>query len=46
MKQIAFHEPQINTFLPNAKYWQDKNAEIDIAVNEGMPQAMKLSVKH
>ena len=43
VKQIAFHEPQINTFLPNAKYWQDKNAEIiDIAVNEGMPQAMKL----
>ncbi|PTH08792.1 alpha/beta hydrolase [Staphylococcus capitis] len=43
VKQIAFHEPPINTFLPNAKYWQDKNAEIiDIAVNEGMPQAMKL----
>ena len=47
MKRIAFHEPPINTFLPNAKYWQDKNEEIiDIAVNEGMPQAMKLSVKH
>ena len=43
MKRIAFHEPPINTFLPNAKYWQDKNEEIiDIAVNEGMPQAMKL----
>ena len=43
VKRIAFHEPPINTFLPNAKYWQDKNAEIiDIAVNEGMPQAMKL----
>ncbi|MBI5973064.1 alpha/beta fold hydrolase [Staphylococcus caledonicus] len=43
VKKIAFHEPPINTFLPDAKYWQDKNAEIiDIAVNEGMPQAMKL----
>ena len=43
VKRIAFHEPPINTFLPNAKYWQDKNKEIiDIAVNEGMPQAMKL----
>ena len=43
VKRIAFHEPPINTFLPNAKYWQDKNEEIiDIAVNEGMPQAMKL----
>lgn len=43
VKKIAFHEPPINTFLPDAKYWQDKNAEIiDIAINEGMPQAMKL----
>ena len=43
MLKIAFHEPPINTFLPDAKYWQDKNAEIiDIAINEGMPQAMKL----
>ena len=43
VNRIAFHEPPINTFLPNAKYWQDKNEEIiDIAVNEGMPQAMKL----
>ncbi|WP_204193388.1 alpha/beta hydrolase [Staphylococcus sp. GDY8P47P] len=42
-KKIAFHEPPINTFLPDATYWQDKNAEIiDIAINEGMPQAMKL----
>lgn len=43
VKKIAFHEPPINTFLPDAKYWQDKNNEIiDIALNEGMPQAMKL----
>lgn len=43
IKRIAFHEPPINTFLPDASYWQDKNAEIiDIALNEGMPQAMKL----
>lgn len=43
VKKIAFHEPPINTFSPDAKYWQDKNAEIiDIAINEGMPQAMKL----
>lgn len=43
VKRIAFHEPPINTFLPDASYWQDKNAEIiDIALNEGMPQAMKL----
>lgn len=43
VKKNAFHEPPINTFLPDAKYWQDKNAEIiDIAINEGMPQAMKL----
>lgn len=43
VKRIAFHEPPINTFLPDAKYWQDKNAEIiDVAINEGMPQAMKL----
>lgn len=43
VKKIAFHEPPINTFLPDATYWQDKNAEIiDIAINEGMPQAMKL----
>lgn len=43
VKRIAFHEPPINTFLPDAKYWQDKNAKIiDVAINEGMPQAMKL----
>lgn len=24
VNRIAFHEPPINTFLPNAKYWQDK----------------------
>ncbi|RIO89484.1 alpha/beta hydrolase [Staphylococcus haemolyticus] len=43
VKKIPFHEPPINTFLPDATYWQDKNAEIiDIAINEGMPQAMKL----
>ncbi|EHJ08061.1 alpha/beta fold hydrolase [Staphylococcus simiae] len=43
VKKIAFHEPPINTFLPDAKYWQDKNNEIiDIAVNDSMPAAMKV----
>lgn len=43
VKAIAFHEPPINTFLPDAAYWQEKNNEIvKIALTEGMPQAMAL----
>lgn len=43
VKKIAFHEPPINTFLPDAKFWQDKNAEIvDIEEEDGMPAAMKV----
>ncbi|TDL98102.1 alpha/beta hydrolase [Macrococcus brunensis] len=43
VEKIAFHEPPINTFLPDADYWQEKNNEIvDLALTEGMPQAMKL----
>lgn len=25
VKKIAFHEPPINTFLPDSTYWKDKN---------------------
>lgn len=43
VKEIAFHEPPINTFLPDAEYWQEKNDEIvKLALTEGMPQAMAL----
>lgn len=43
VKKIAFHEPPINSFLPDAKYWQDKNAEIvEAEEKEGMVKAMEM----
>lgn len=41
VKKITFHEPPINTFLPNAQYWKDQNETIVQIENEkGMPEAM------
>lgn len=41
VKQIIFHEPPINTFLPDADYWQEENDKIvKLALTEGLPQAM------
>ncbi|KRG10816.1 alpha/beta hydrolase [Staphylococcus sp. NAM3COL9] len=41
VKKIAFHEPPINTFLPDSKYWKDKNDEIvNIALTDGLQSAM------
>jgi pimeloyl-ACP methyl ester carboxylesterase len=43
VKEIAFHEPPINTFLPDSDYWKEKNDEIvKIALNEGLQQAMQV----
>lgn len=43
VKEIAFHEPPINTFLPDSDYWKEKNDEIvSIALNEGLQQAMQV----
>lgn len=43
VKEIAFHEPPINTFLPDSKYWKDKNDEIvNLAITEGLEPAMQL----
>ncbi|MBC2254822.1 alpha/beta hydrolase [Listeria ivanovii] len=43
VKKIAFHEPPINTFLPDAKKWQDSNEEIvQTAINKNMAEAMQL----
>lgn len=37
VKQIAFHEPPINTFLPDSTYWKEKNEEIvDDMLNKGL----------
>ncbi|MHD0396533.1 alpha/beta fold hydrolase [Staphylococcus simulans] len=43
VKHIAFHEPPINSFLPDAQYWQAKNEDIvEVEENEGMVKAMEL----
>ncbi|MFB7141317.1 alpha/beta fold hydrolase [Gottfriedia sp. NPDC056225] len=43
VKKIAFHEPPINTFLPDSQKWQMKNEEIvQTAINENMSEAMKI----
>lgn len=43
VKHIAFHEPPINTFLPDRDYWQQKNNEIvDTALNDSMAKAMEI----
>lgn len=43
VKELALHEPPINTFLPDSKYWKDKNDEIvNIALTEGLQEAMKV----
>lgn len=42
IKDIAFHEPPINTFLPDATYWKKKNEEIvDDMLNKGLEEGMK-----
>ncbi|UXS21812.1 alpha/beta fold hydrolase [Staphylococcus delphini] len=42
VKRIAFHEPPINTFLPNSTYWKDKNDLIVHQVlTEGLQQGMQ-----
>ncbi|MFD9628340.1 alpha/beta fold hydrolase [Peribacillus muralis] len=43
VKKIAFHEPPINTFLPDSQKWQKKNEEIvQTAINENMSEAMRI----
>ncbi|NWK84773.1 alpha/beta hydrolase [Staphylococcus sp. GSSP0090] len=42
IKEIAFHEPPINTFLPDSQYWKEKNDEIvDQVLTEGLQAGMK-----
>lgn len=42
VKEIAFHEPPINTFLPDSNYWKEKNDEIvNMALTEGLQKAMQ-----
>lgn len=42
VKEIAFHEPPINTFLPDSTYWKEKNDEIiNMALTEGLQKAMQ-----
>ena len=43
VKKIAFHEPPINSFLPDSQKWQEKNEEIvQTAINKNMVEAMKI----
>lgn len=43
VKHVAFHEPPINTFLKNRRFWHDKNEEIvRIAFEDSMSAAMTL----
>ncbi|MBC2043241.1 alpha/beta hydrolase [Listeria welshimeri] len=43
VNKIAFHEPPINTFLPDSKKWQEANEKIvQTALNKNMAEAMKL----
>ncbi|KAA1039546.1 alpha/beta hydrolase [Macrococcus equipercicus] len=43
VKKIAFHEPPINSFLPDKVHWQQKNNEIvDMGLSGDMPGAMQL----
>ncbi|PTU84048.1 alpha/beta hydrolase [Staphylococcus pasteuri] len=42
VKQIAFHEPPINTFLPDSKYWKDKNDDI---VNKVLTEGLEVGMK-
>lgn len=43
VKTAALHEPLINSILPDAKYWQDKNqAIVETENDEGMSDAMEL----
>ena len=43
VKRIAFHEPPINTFLPDSDKWKAENDTIvQIALTEGLPQAMAI----
>ncbi|HCY7449745.1 TPA: alpha/beta hydrolase [Staphylococcus aureus] len=42
VKKIAFHEPPINTFLPDSTYWKDKNDDIVHQIlTEGLEKGMK-----
>lgn len=42
IKHIAFHEPPINTFLPDSQYWKQKNDVIvDQILNKGLEVGMK-----
>lgn len=42
IKASAFHEPPINTFLPDSAYWKEKNDEIVHQVStEGLQAGMK-----
>lgn len=42
INKIAFHEPPINTFLPDATYWKEKNEDIvDDIFNKGLEEGMK-----
>ncbi len=47
VKQIAFHEPPINTFLPDSQYWKEKNDQIvEQIASEGLQKACKHLEKH
>ncbi|KIJ86538.1 MULTISPECIES: alpha/beta hydrolase [Staphylococcus] len=42
IKEIAFHEPPINTFLPDSTYWKEKNdAIVNQVLTEGLQAGMK-----
>lgn len=46
VRQIAFHEPPINTFLPDSQYWKDQNNEIvEIALTNGLEPGMAAFAK-
>lgn len=41
VRKITFHEPPINTFLPQADHWQKQNEHIvELALMEELPKAM------
>ncbi|ADB67586.1 alpha/beta hydrolase [Listeria monocytogenes] len=43
VKKIAFHEPPINTFLPDSEMWQEANEKIvQTALTKNMAEAMQL----
>ena len=42
IKQVAFHEPPIHTFLPDSQYWKEKN---DVIVNQIVTEGLQTGMQ-